>query len=178
MVFLTGGKAAILYSGFKYSKYCNWSFSQASPWPDIIWLKDNVPVTKRVTISNSDSSSQLLIPSSERLDSGIYSILVKNLAGQETFSTEVRVTAKTKTLLLHWFQRHAVKDLIPLKLTVCYRWSKASWTSRTGGKCAWHCDGDVGTFTWWEVGWPPPLHSVQAGLYQMHMDHSGWQTLQ
>uniref|UniRef100_A0A8C4NP51 Uncharacterized protein n=1 Tax=Dicentrarchus labrax TaxID=13489 RepID=A0A8C4NP51_DICLA len=42
---------------------------EASPWPDIIWLKDNVPVTKRVTISNSDGSSQLLIPSSERSDS-------------------------------------------------------------------------------------------------------------
>lgn len=69
---------------------------QASPRPDIMWLKDNVPVTKRVTISNSDGSSQLLIPSSERSDSGIYSILVKNLAGQETFSTEVRVTGKTK----------------------------------------------------------------------------------
>lgn len=56
-----------------------------------------MPVTKRVTISNSDGSSQLLIPSSERSDSGIYSILVKNLAGQETLSTEVRVTGKTQT---------------------------------------------------------------------------------
>ncbi|XP_029689550.1 immunoglobulin-like and fibronectin type III domain-containing protein 1 [Takifugu rubripes] len=65
---------------------------EASPLPDIMWLKDNVPVTKRVTISNSDSSSQLLIPSSERSDSGVYSVLVKNLAGQETFSIEVRVT--------------------------------------------------------------------------------------
>lgn len=61
-----------------------------------MWLKDNVPVAKRVTISNSDGSSQLLIPSSERSDSGIYSIVVKNLVGQETFSTEVRVTGKTK----------------------------------------------------------------------------------
>lgn len=61
-----------------------------------MWLKDNVPVTKRVTISNSDGSSQLLIPSSERSDSGIYSIVVKNLVGQETFSTEVRVTGKKK----------------------------------------------------------------------------------
>ncbi|KAA8590791.1 hypothetical protein FQN60_001734 [Etheostoma spectabile] len=65
---------------------------EASPLPCIVWLKDNGPVTKRVTISNSDSSSQLLIPSSERSDTGIYSIMVKNLAGQETFSTEVRVT--------------------------------------------------------------------------------------
>ncbi|KAK2851686.1 hypothetical protein Q5P01_007962 [Channa striata] len=69
---------------------------EASPRPSIMWLKDNVPVARRVTISNSDGSSQLLIPSSERSDSGIYSILVKNLAGQETFSTEVRVTDDPK----------------------------------------------------------------------------------
>ncbi|XP_041654972.1 immunoglobulin-like and fibronectin type III domain-containing protein 1 [Cheilinus undulatus] len=69
---------------------------EASPRPKILWLKDNVPVTKRVTISNSDGSSQLLIPSSERSDTGIYSILVKNLAGQETFSIEVRVTDDPK----------------------------------------------------------------------------------
>lgn len=72
------------------------SVRQGSPQPDISWLRDNMPVSKRVTISNSDGSSQLLIPSSERSDSGIYSILVKNLAGQETFSTEVRVTGKPK----------------------------------------------------------------------------------
>ncbi|XP_058498394.1 immunoglobulin-like and fibronectin type III domain-containing protein 1 isoform X1 [Solea solea] len=69
---------------------------EASPWPDIIWMKDNVPMTQRATISNSDGSSQLFIPSSERSDSGIYSILVKNLAGQETFNTEVRVTDDPK----------------------------------------------------------------------------------
>ncbi|TNN73493.1 Immunoglobulin-like and fibronectin type III domain-containing protein 1 [Liparis tanakae] len=69
---------------------------EASPRPHVVWVKDNVPVAKRVTISNSDGSSQLLIPSSERTDSGIYSILVKNLAGQETFSTEVRVTDDPK----------------------------------------------------------------------------------
>ncbi|CAM9176415.1 unnamed protein product [Lampetra planeri] len=61
---------------------------------DMYW--DNVPVKKKVTVSNSDGSSQLLIPSSERCDSGIYSIVVKNLAGQETFSTEVRVTDDPK----------------------------------------------------------------------------------
>lgn len=65
-----------------------------------MWLKDNVPVTKRVTVSNCDGSSQLLIPSSERSDSGVYSILVKNLVGQETFSTEVRVTGKTDRLYI------------------------------------------------------------------------------
>uniref|UniRef100_A0A8C6NLT6 Immunoglobulin like and fibronectin type III domain containing 1, tandem duplicate 2 n=1 Tax=Nothobranchius furzeri TaxID=105023 RepID=A0A8C6NLT6_NOTFU len=69
---------------------------EASPRPETTWLKDNVPVTKRATVSNSDGSSQLLIPSSERSDSGIYSVLLKNFAGQETFSTEVRVTDDPK----------------------------------------------------------------------------------
>ncbi|KAM4738379.1 immunoglobulin-like and fibronectin type III domain-containing protein 1 isoform 2-T2 [Anableps anableps] len=69
---------------------------EASPRPEITWLKDNVPVMKRITISNSDASSQLLIPTSERSDSGIYSVLVKNIVGQETFSTEVRVTDDPK----------------------------------------------------------------------------------
>ncbi|XP_062315337.1 immunoglobulin-like and fibronectin type III domain-containing protein 1 isoform X3 [Osmerus eperlanus] len=69
---------------------------EASPWPEVDWLKDNVPVTKRVTISNSDGSSQMLIPSSERSDSGVYTIMVKNLVGQETFSVEVRVTDDPK----------------------------------------------------------------------------------
>ncbi|KAF6716003.1 Immunoglobulin-like and fibronectin type III domain-containing protein 1 [Oryzias melastigma] len=69
---------------------------EASPRPEIVWLKDNVLVSKRVTVSNSDFSSQLLIPSSERSDSGIYSILLKNLVGQETSSTEIRVTDDPK----------------------------------------------------------------------------------
>ncbi|KAM9856190.1 uncharacterized protein ACBR49_002315 [Aulostomus maculatus] len=69
---------------------------EASPQPEIMWLKDSAPVTRRVTVSNSDDTSQLLIPLSERCDSGIYSILLKNLAGQETFSTEVRVTDDPK----------------------------------------------------------------------------------
>ncbi|XP_042563610.1 immunoglobulin-like and fibronectin type III domain-containing protein 1 [Clupea harengus] len=69
---------------------------EASPWPEIEWLKDGVPVTKRVTISNSDGGSQLLIPSSERSDSGIYTISIKNMVGQESFSIELRVTDEPK----------------------------------------------------------------------------------
>lgn len=60
--------------------------------PKIMWLKDAVPVSKRVTVSNSDTSSQLLITSAERVDTGVYTILVKNMVGQETFSFEIRVT--------------------------------------------------------------------------------------
>ncbi|KAI5628506.1 immunoglobulin-like and fibronectin type III domain-containing protein 1, partial [Silurus asotus] len=69
---------------------------EASPLPDIIWLKDDFPVGKHVTITNSEKVSQLLIPTSDRSDSGIYTIIVKNMVGQETFSVEVRVTDEPK----------------------------------------------------------------------------------
>ncbi|XP_052454802.1 immunoglobulin-like and fibronectin type III domain-containing protein 1 [Carassius gibelio] len=69
---------------------------EASPVPTIIWLKDGMPVSKRVTVSNTDGMSQLLIPSAERSDSGIYTITVKNIVGQETFSVEIRVTDDPK----------------------------------------------------------------------------------
>ncbi|XP_061582853.1 immunoglobulin-like and fibronectin type III domain-containing protein 1 [Cololabis saira] len=69
---------------------------EASPWPEVIWLKDGVPVSKKVTVSNAEGTSQLLIPSSERSDTGIYTIIVKNIVGQETFSIEIRVTDEPK----------------------------------------------------------------------------------
>lgn len=68
---------------------------QASPWPEILWLKDGAPLAKRVTITNSDKGSQLLIPTSEWTDSGIYTIVIKNIAGQDSFNVEVRVTGQS-----------------------------------------------------------------------------------
>uniref|UniRef100_A0A665T0T6 Immunoglobulin like and fibronectin type III domain containing 1, tandem duplicate 3 n=1 Tax=Echeneis naucrates TaxID=173247 RepID=A0A665T0T6_ECHNA len=74
----------------------NFNF-QASPIPTITWLKDGMPVGKHVTISNSDTSSQLMIPSSERHDTGIYTIIVKNIVGQDTSSVEIRITDDPKS---------------------------------------------------------------------------------
>uniref|UniRef100_A0A3Q3AYP7 Immunoglobulin-like and fibronectin type III domain-containing protein 1 n=1 Tax=Kryptolebias marmoratus TaxID=37003 RepID=A0A3Q3AYP7_KRYMA len=73
----------------------NFNF-KASPMPTITWLKDGLPVPKYVTVSNTDTSSQLMIASSERHDTGIYTIIVKNLVGQETSSVEIRVTDDPK----------------------------------------------------------------------------------
>ncbi|KAM4583488.1 immunoglobulin-like and fibronectin type III domain-containing protein 1 [Fundulus diaphanus] len=73
----------------------NFNF-KASPMPVITWLKDGLPLPKYVTVSNTDTSSQLMIPSSERHDTGIYTIIVKNLVGQETSSVEIRVTDDPK----------------------------------------------------------------------------------
>nr|XP_055068172.1 immunoglobulin-like and fibronectin type III domain-containing protein 1 [Misgurnus anguillicaudatus] len=69
---------------------------EASPMPTIIWQKDGMPVSKRVTVSNTDGSTQLLIASAERSDTGIYTVIVKNIVGQETFSVEIRVTDDPK----------------------------------------------------------------------------------
>ncbi|XP_030634073.1 immunoglobulin-like and fibronectin type III domain-containing protein 1 [Chanos chanos] len=69
---------------------------EASPLPDITWLKDGSPVAKHVTITNSDRGSQLLIPTAEHHDSGIYTITVKNMVGQETFNIEIRVSDDPK----------------------------------------------------------------------------------
>lgn len=62
--------------------------------PTITWLKDGMPLCKHVTVSNTEGTSQLLIPSAERSDTGVYTIIVKNMLGQETFCTEIRVTGK------------------------------------------------------------------------------------
>uniref|UniRef100_A0A673GZX0 Immunoglobulin-like and fibronectin type III domain-containing protein 1 n=1 Tax=Sinocyclocheilus rhinocerous TaxID=307959 RepID=A0A673GZX0_9TELE len=69
---------------------------EASPCPDVIWLKDGSPVSKHATISNAEGGSQILIPSADRSDTGIYTIIVKNIVGQETFSIEIRVTDEPK----------------------------------------------------------------------------------
>ncbi|XP_068568828.1 immunoglobulin-like and fibronectin type III domain-containing protein 1 [Cebidichthys violaceus] len=69
---------------------------EASPLPQILWLKDGTPLPKHVTITNSDKGSQMLIPTSERSDSGIYTITVKNIVGQESLNIEIRVTDDPK----------------------------------------------------------------------------------
>ncbi|XP_055077860.1 immunoglobulin-like and fibronectin type III domain-containing protein 1 [Periophthalmus magnuspinnatus] len=69
---------------------------EASPLPEITWLKDGLPLGKHVTVTNSDKGSQLLIPTSERTDSGIYTITIRNIVGHESFSVEVRVTDDPK----------------------------------------------------------------------------------
>ncbi|XP_041084630.1 immunoglobulin-like and fibronectin type III domain-containing protein 1 [Polyodon spathula] len=69
---------------------------EASPIPDVIWMKGGSSVSKRATITNADGLSQLLIPTSEHSDSGVYTIMVKNYFGQECFSFEICVTDDPK----------------------------------------------------------------------------------
>ncbi|XP_043097317.1 immunoglobulin-like and fibronectin type III domain-containing protein 1 [Puntigrus tetrazona] len=69
---------------------------EASPLPDITWLKDCAPVAKHVTVTNFEKGSQLFIYASEMSDTGIYTVSVKNMVGQDTFTIEIRVTDDPK----------------------------------------------------------------------------------
>ncbi|XP_054641411.1 immunoglobulin-like and fibronectin type III domain-containing protein 1 [Dunckerocampus dactyliophorus] len=69
---------------------------EAEPPPEITWLKDDEPTPPWIQIINSEGMSQLVIPSSKRSDSAIYTIIAKNSVGQACFDVEVRVTDEPK----------------------------------------------------------------------------------
>ncbi|KAI4881018.1 hypothetical protein NFI96_011268, partial [Prochilodus magdalenae] len=69
---------------------------EASPLPEIQWLKDNEPVSPWFNIVNVEGTSTLVIPSSKRSDSGLYTIVAKNSSGKTSFDIEVRVTDEPK----------------------------------------------------------------------------------
>ncbi|KAM6980874.1 immunoglobulin-like and fibronectin type III domain-containing protein 1 [Aplochiton taeniatus] len=69
---------------------------EAEPTPTIAWLKDDEPISPWISIINVEGSSQLVIPSSKRSDSGVFTIKAKNSSGEATFDIEVRVTDEPK----------------------------------------------------------------------------------
>ncbi|XP_070850094.1 immunoglobulin-like and fibronectin type III domain-containing protein 1 [Chaetodon trifascialis] len=70
---------------------------EAEPPPQITWLKDDEPISPWIHIINTEGMSQLVIPSSKRSDSAIYTIKAKNSVGEAMFDIEVRVTDEPKT---------------------------------------------------------------------------------
>ncbi|XP_035858476.1 immunoglobulin-like and fibronectin type III domain-containing protein 1 isoform X1 [Sander lucioperca] len=70
---------------------------EAEPPPQITWLKDDEPISPWVNVINTEGMSQLVIPSSKRSDSAIYTIKAKNSVGEASFDIEVRVTDEPKT---------------------------------------------------------------------------------
>uniref|UniRef100_A0A8C4DU18 Immunoglobulin like and fibronectin type III domain containing 1, tandem duplicate 4 n=1 Tax=Dicentrarchus labrax TaxID=13489 RepID=A0A8C4DU18_DICLA len=70
---------------------------EAEPPPQITWLKDDEPISPWFHIVNTEGMSQLVIPSSKRSDSAIYTIKAKNSVGEASFDIEVRVTDEPKT---------------------------------------------------------------------------------
>lgn len=69
-------------------------YLQAEPPPEITWLRDDEPLSPWVQVINTDGMSQLVIPSSKRSDSAIYTIKAKNSVGEAFFDVEVRVTGE------------------------------------------------------------------------------------
>ncbi|XP_036957612.1 immunoglobulin-like and fibronectin type III domain-containing protein 1 isoform X2 [Acanthopagrus latus] len=70
---------------------------EAEPPPQITWLKDDEPISPWTHVINTEGMSQLVIPSSKRSDSAIYTIIAKNSVGEASFDIEVRVTDEPKT---------------------------------------------------------------------------------
>ncbi|XP_073323737.1 immunoglobulin-like and fibronectin type III domain-containing protein 1 [Pagrus major] len=70
---------------------------EAEPPPQITWLKDDEPISPWSHVINTEGMSQLVIPSSKRSDSAIYTIIAKNSVGEASFDIEVRVTDEPKT---------------------------------------------------------------------------------
>ncbi|KAH1171382.1 hypothetical protein KIL84_007000 [Mauremys mutica] len=65
---------------------------EASPTPEVIWLKDGLPLPSRAIVSTRDGLSQLLIPSAEFSDAGLYTIILQNKwEKKESFSFQVQV---------------------------------------------------------------------------------------
>lgn len=63
-------------------------------------MKDDEALPEWIKIINSEGLSQLVIPSSKRSDSAIYTIIAKNSVGQASFDVEVRVTGTVTRMAL------------------------------------------------------------------------------
>ena len=72
-------------------------YLQGEPPPEITWLKDDEPLSPWINVINTEGMSQLVIPSSKRSDSGLFTIKAQNSMGSCSFDIEVRVTGKKKT---------------------------------------------------------------------------------
>ncbi|XP_029946944.1 immunoglobulin-like and fibronectin type III domain-containing protein 1 [Salarias fasciatus] len=70
---------------------------EGEPPPTITWLKDDEPISPWISVVNTEGMSQLVIPSSKRSDSAIYTIKAKNSVGEASFDVEVRVADEPKT---------------------------------------------------------------------------------
>uniref|UniRef100_A0A8C6SZ78 Immunoglobulin-like and fibronectin type III domain-containing protein 1 n=1 Tax=Neogobius melanostomus TaxID=47308 RepID=A0A8C6SZ78_9GOBI len=70
---------------------------EAEPPPQITWLKDDEPLSPWINVINTEGMSHLVIPSSKRSDSAIYTIKAKNSMGEASFDIEVRVTDEPKS---------------------------------------------------------------------------------
>lgn len=67
---------------------------EAAPMPEVTWLKDGLPLPARSVTSAKDGLTQLLVPAASLADSGLYTVVLRSLQGEEaTYSFRLRVAA-------------------------------------------------------------------------------------
>ncbi|XP_055439160.1 immunoglobulin-like and fibronectin type III domain-containing protein 1 [Bubalus kerabau] len=72
-------------------------YFEATPTPEVTWLKDGLPLPKRSVASVKDGLTQLLVPSASLDDSGVYTVVLRSLRGEEaTYSFRLRVAARPR----------------------------------------------------------------------------------
>uniref|UniRef100_A0A3Q1M390 Immunoglobulin-like and fibronectin type III domain-containing protein 1 n=1 Tax=Bos taurus TaxID=9913 RepID=A0A3Q1M390_BOVIN len=72
-------------------------YFEAAPTPEVTWLKDGLPLPKRSVASVKDGLTQLLVPSASLDDSGVYTVVLRSLRGEEaTYSFRLRVAARPR----------------------------------------------------------------------------------
>ncbi|KAI4536594.1 hypothetical protein MG293_012797 [Ovis ammon polii] len=72
-------------------------YFEAAPIPEVTWLKDGLPLPKRSVVTVKDGLTQLLVPSASLDDSGVYTVVLRSLRGEEaTYSFRLRVTARPR----------------------------------------------------------------------------------
>ncbi|XP_048213615.1 immunoglobulin-like and fibronectin type III domain-containing protein 1 [Perognathus longimembris pacificus] len=67
---------------------------EASPMPEVTWLKDGLPLPKRSVTTSEDGLTRLLIPAASPSDGGRYTVVLRGLQGKEAvYSVLIRVAA-------------------------------------------------------------------------------------
>ncbi|XP_040841718.1 immunoglobulin-like and fibronectin type III domain-containing protein 1 [Ochotona curzoniae] len=56
---------------------------EASPMPEVVWLKDGAPLPRRSVTTTKDGLTRLLIPTASLSDSGRYSVMLRTSEGKE-----------------------------------------------------------------------------------------------
>lgn len=63
--------------------------------PEVTWLKDGLPLPARSVTSAKDGLTQLLVPAASLADSGLYTVVLRSLQGEEaTYSFRLRVAGE------------------------------------------------------------------------------------
>ncbi|XP_078403923.1 uncharacterized protein LOC144684081 [Cetorhinus maximus] len=119
---------------------------EASPPPEVIWLKDGYLLSEEATVTSTSDGTQLIIPVCRRSDSGVYSVVLKNLLGQVSFNFEIRVTAVPKPP-----GPVTLNENVPNTVTVCWEPSSDEpldnrlhyvVMKRDSSRMKWHTIGD------------------------------------